>query len=191
MRLRHVLLVLLAERPQTGYEISRRMRETVALFWRAQHSQIYPELRALADAGLVTHEATSGPGPREKKTYTITAAGRAELREWLASAYTPAAPKDELVARAFAAASADPSALAAVFAAEADRQDGRLAHLEQLQAETEASPASADPRRPEFGWALALLSGTGAARHRRDWCREVARRLDAAAADRTDPEQPR
>ncbi|MPZ97028.1 MAG: PadR family transcriptional regulator, partial [Propionibacteriales bacterium] len=35
MSLRHTLLVLLAERPHTGYELTQRMQRTVALFWSA------------------------------------------------------------------------------------------------------------------------------------------------------------
>ena len=181
VRLRHALLALLAERPHTGYELSSRLRETVALFWSAQHSQVYGELAAMEADGLVRHEASAGPGPRAKKTYEITPAGRDAAREWLGSPYEPSAPRDELVARAFAAPAADAAALAAVFRAEAARQEERLGLLEQLSAETESSEAARDPGRPEFGWSLALLSGVGAARHRRDWCTEVARRLEAVA----------
>lgn len=181
MRLRHALLVLLAERPHTGYELTRRMRETVSLFWSAQHSQIYPELAAMAADGLVGFEASSGPGPRQKKTYAITDAGRDELRDWLGSAYVRKPPRDELLLRAFGSASADPHDLAAVYLTEADRLASVLEEYAGIRAELEVMPEADDPTRPEFGWMLALLHGIATATARHDWCVDAARRLNAGS----------
>lgn len=54
----------------------------MANVWPATQSQLYGELNKLADAGLI--EAAE-LGPRGRKEYAITDAGRAELRRWMTS----------------------------------------------------------------------------------------------------------
>jgi DNA-binding PadR family transcriptional regulator len=98
MSLPHVLLGLLGEEPRTGYDLARAIREDLDAIWRAELSQIYPALARLRRAGFV-HLKVLGPrrGPR-RNLYRVTAAGRRELKRWLAAA--PAPPgKDEGLAR--------------------------------------------------------------------------------------------
>jgi PadR family transcriptional regulator, regulatory protein AphA len=98
MSLPHVLLGLLSEEPRTGYDLARAIREDLDAIWRAELSQIYPALARLRRAGFV-HLKVLGPrrGPR-RNLYRVTAAGRRELKRWLAAA--PAPPgKDEGLAR--------------------------------------------------------------------------------------------
>ncbi len=80
MSLRHGLLGLLAEGPASGYDLTRRFQETLGPIWPAQHPQIYAELSRLADAGLIEVDSR---GPRGRKAYRITDAGRQEVRRWL------------------------------------------------------------------------------------------------------------
>ena len=54
----------------------------MANVWPATQSQLYGELNKLAAAGLIE---VSDIGPRGRKEYRITEAGRAELRRWVAS----------------------------------------------------------------------------------------------------------
>src|ERR1700675_2048211 len=98
MSLPHVLLGLLGEEPRTGYELARAMREDLDAIGRADLSQIYPALARLRRANFV-HLKVLGPrrGPR-RNLYRVTAAGRRELRRWLA--VPPAPPgRDEGLAR--------------------------------------------------------------------------------------------
>lgn len=80
MSLRHGLLGLLAEGPASGYDLTRRFQELLGEVWPAGHPQIYAELGRLAADGLIRVEST---GPRGRKAYEITPAGRAEVRRWL------------------------------------------------------------------------------------------------------------
>ncbi|HKF45338.1 MAG TPA: PadR family transcriptional regulator [Thermoanaerobaculia bacterium] len=98
MSLPHVLLGLLAEQPRTGYDLERAIREDLGHVWRAELSQIYPALARLRRAGWV-HLKVLGPrrGPR-RNLYRVTAAGRRELRRWVA-APPPARGKDEVLVR--------------------------------------------------------------------------------------------
>jgi DNA-binding PadR family transcriptional regulator len=75
------------------------MREEMEPVWRAEFSQIYPELARLRRAGFVLLRVL-GPrkGPR-RNLYRITAAGRRELKRWLAEPAAVPRIKDEGLAR--------------------------------------------------------------------------------------------
>jgi len=80
MSVRYGLLGLLAGEAGSGYDLTRRFEEMLGSIWPAKHPQIYSELTRMANEGLIEAEAE---GPRRRKEYRITDAGRAELRRWL------------------------------------------------------------------------------------------------------------
>jgi DNA-binding PadR family transcriptional regulator len=80
MSLRYALLGLLAARPMAGYDLTGTFDRSLANVWPASHSQIYPELARLAEAGLIRQAAS---GPRGKKIYEITPDGLEAMRSWL------------------------------------------------------------------------------------------------------------
>ena len=72
----------------TGYELKQRADMTLRFYWVSPAtSQIYTELRRLADHGLVRADARPDGG-REVTSYAITDAGQEALRTWMAE--TPA-----------------------------------------------------------------------------------------------------
>jgi DNA-binding PadR family transcriptional regulator len=76
-----VILGMLAQRPRSGYEIKSLVDHSTRYFWAASYGQIYPELRRLADAGLIA--GTDSPtGGRQRTIYELTRAGRHALDEW-------------------------------------------------------------------------------------------------------------
>ncbi len=99
MSLRMALLGLLISRgPASGYSLSKAFQDTLSHVWSASHSQVYPELGRMAERGLVTVEAD---GPRGRKPYTVTDAGRAELERWLTEEEPGRAVRSEVALRAF------------------------------------------------------------------------------------------
>ena len=99
MSLAHVLLGLLSEEAKTGYELEHAIREELEPIWRAEFSQIYPALARLRRAGFVLLRVLEPRrGPR-RHLYRVTAAGRRELRRWVADAPLPPRLKDEGLAR--------------------------------------------------------------------------------------------
>jgi len=80
MSLRHALLGLLSEQPQSGWDLSRRFAETLGAVWPAGHPQIYGELRKLHADELIAVQET---GPRGRVVYSVTPAGKAEVTRWL------------------------------------------------------------------------------------------------------------
>ncbi len=74
------LLGFLLEEPQTGWDICASVEGSIGCFWNLTKSQVYRELRSLAEAGLVE---VGEKGPREKRPYSITEAGREAFFAWL------------------------------------------------------------------------------------------------------------
>lgn len=75
---RPILLLLLAENPQHGYELQPQVVHVMGRSYNG--AGMYRTLRKLEEEGLVTSswESAPTPGPA-RRTYCLTAAGRAEL----------------------------------------------------------------------------------------------------------------
>lgn len=77
-----VILGLLKFSSRTGYDVKRVTDFSTRFFWRASYGQIYPELRALEKAGLVSVREEPY-GRRARHVYTLTPEGERALHEWL------------------------------------------------------------------------------------------------------------
>src|SRR5437588_12869448 len=98
MSLRHGMLGLLARGPASGYDLLKTFEVSLANVWPATQSQLYTELGRLTDAGLVIVYAE---GPRGRKEYRITDAGRAELRRWLTEVEPDPPRRNDALLRVF------------------------------------------------------------------------------------------
>jgi DNA-binding PadR family transcriptional regulator len=74
--LRFVILQLIAEKPSYGYEIIKAIGERLSGVYAPSPGVVYPTLTMLEEEGFATVAATDGA----KKLYTITDAGREELK---------------------------------------------------------------------------------------------------------------
>jgi DNA-binding PadR family transcriptional regulator len=74
------LLGFLHAGPMTGWDLVATAETLIGDFWSLTRSQVYRELAAMAEAGLV--EAGERES-RERRPYHLTDAGRAAFREWL------------------------------------------------------------------------------------------------------------
>lgn len=75
------ILGLLGLRPHTPYELAQQFRRS-GTFWASAESVVYNEPKALVAHGLATAAAETSGG-RRRTRYSITPAGRRELRRWL------------------------------------------------------------------------------------------------------------
>ncbi len=100
MSLRHALLGVIKDTPLTGYDLVRHFQGTVGYVWSAPQSQIYPELRRMEAEGLV--EAKIAPRGRraQKRIYSVTDAGMAELRRWATDFMPLPAQRDPIMLKA-------------------------------------------------------------------------------------------
>ena len=136
MSLRHAVLGLLATEPSTGYDLARRFDLSLANAWHAGHSQIYPELARLEEAGMVE---VVGEGARRSRTYGVTDAGRAELRRWLLETEPSRAQRNETAVRWMLVALLDPADRRAVFESELAHVEAYLAMLRETAERIDAA----------------------------------------------------
>ncbi len=76
------LLGFLHEGPMTGWDLVATAQRRIGNFWSVTQSQVYRELSSMAQLGFVE---AGEVGARDARPYSITDAGRAAFREWLAS----------------------------------------------------------------------------------------------------------
>lgn len=76
------LLGFLHEGPLTGWSLVATAQEEIGDFWSVTQSQVYRELATMARLGLVE---AGERGPRDRRPYAITDAGREAFREWLSA----------------------------------------------------------------------------------------------------------
>ncbi|GGG62211.1 PadR family transcriptional regulator [Paenibacillus radicis (ex Gao et al. 2016)] len=98
------LLALLSVGPRTGYDLSQRVKP----LWQAGHSQIYPLLSQLEQSGYITFELIEQSDKPDKKEYTITESGLAELSEWVGDSAGKPVLKDDLHIKLYAIWLAEP-----------------------------------------------------------------------------------
>ena len=64
----------------TGWDLVATAQQRIGDFWSLTQSQVYRELTAMAQAGLIE---AGERGPQERRPYQITDAGRAAFAAWL------------------------------------------------------------------------------------------------------------
>jgi len=97
----YVILGMLSLRPMSGYDIKQVSDSSVRHFWAISYGQIYPELKNLVDAGLVSTADTS-VGDRRRTVYTLTKSGQEALGDWAAMTQeVPVEIRDEMLLRLF------------------------------------------------------------------------------------------
>lgn len=122
-----VILGVLAWRPRSGYEIKQLVDSSTRFFWAASYGQIYPELKRLAEAGLI--EGTdAAQGNRARTVHRLTPKGKRALRAWLEEPPEVFEMRDEGMLKVFFSSSGKPGQ-----PAEAARQ--RAAHSERIAAQ--------------------------------------------------------
>lgn len=204
MSLPHALLAALVERPSSGADLARRFDRSLGYFWHATHQQIYRELARMEEAGWVRslpEEATRG----RKRAYRLLAAGRKELKRWLATPKPPVALRDDMMVRLWAEAAIGPTpGLMHVIDAQLAQHEAQLAVYESYAAAADPDPAesaesaeSADapgnadtPAAPDAAAARAaalhaLVLGAGM-QYERYWI-ELLRQARALLADEAKP----
>lgn len=80
MSVKHAILGLIYAKPRHGYEIKTQFDALVYHKWPLNTGQVYTTLDRLVRDGLVT---PLGEDNKDRKQYSITAAGKEELHAWL------------------------------------------------------------------------------------------------------------
>jgi DNA-binding PadR family transcriptional regulator len=97
MSVRYAILGLLAQQPRHGYDLRAAFEALVGGqdIWEVKPAQIYNTLARLEEGGLVCEEDVRQDGGPEKRIYSLTPQGQAELADWYATGVVGEHQRDE------------------------------------------------------------------------------------------------
>jgi DNA-binding PadR family transcriptional regulator len=168
--LRMAALGLLAQEPASGYDLLRTFEKSMANVWPATQSQLYGELNKLAEAGLIE---VGDIGPRGRKEYRITQAGRTELQRWVMNPDGDPPFRDASLLRVFLLGEVTPEQARRHMVAVVEHADAEVKRLQALR----DSIKWTDGDGLFFGGA-ALEYGLRANAMEADWARWVIGEID-------------
>lgn len=107
MSLRHAMLAMLDIEKGSGYDLVKRFDQSVSYFWAATYQQIYRELQKLESDGFLESVPVPQQGKPDKKVYSVTQTGIAELTNWLETPAKAMKIKEPLLIKVYAGDLAD------------------------------------------------------------------------------------
>ena len=173
MSLRYAALGLLAQQPGSGYDLLKRFESSMANVWPATQSQLYGELNKLADAGLI--EVTD-VGPRGRKEYRVTDAGRQDLLRWMTNPQDDPPYRSAELLRVFLLSEMTSEQARAYMCAVAEHAEAELSRYEELRDSMEWGSSDAD-----FYGRAALEFGLRVEAMEAGWARWVIEEIDRRA----------
>jgi PadR family transcriptional regulator, regulatory protein AphA len=170
-----VILGMLQLGAKTGYEIKHAVEVSTRFFWGASYGQIYPELRRLAQAGLLAASEAPRGGVRRTE-YHLTAEGERSLHEWLTADDAGIFEmRDELLLRLFFADLLSSEDARAVASRMRERSEWILERFRELEPDArDGFTEGGGERFPH----LALQYGIGLMEWIARWATETERALD-------------
>jgi DNA-binding PadR family transcriptional regulator len=175
MALRHAVLAALLEGEASGYELSKRFDVSVANFWTATPQQLYRELERLESDGLIDARVVEQERRPNKRVWSLTEAGHADLYEFTTRPARPTAVRDELLVKLQAIDVGDAAAVRAAVEERLAQARAKLALYDRIQARLldgrseEEHLASAD----RVGPYLTLMGGRMYEQQNIRWCRRA------------------
>jgi len=176
-----VLLGLLTIEPMSGYDLGQTIRASIGHFWNESYGQIYPNLKKLAAARLVTAKTEKQKGKLDRQIYSITLRGRMRLEKWLAVEPQPEIPRNELLLKLFFGVQTLPQTLIAYVERMAERETAVLEKLNRLERE-EIAQMGRYPDAPY--WKMAARFGQFELEAHLRWAQETLAALRAGAQRR-------
>jgi PadR family transcriptional regulator AphA len=176
----YVILGMISREPRSGYEIKALVDDTTRFFWAASYGQIYPELKRLAEAGLIKG-VDSPRGERKRTVYAITEAGMEVLQEWLRRPPQTFEMREEGLLKLFFAGVLPPGDAAATLRSMREHRHRVAARLREIEPKAEQKQAEGDPYP-----LMVLQSGIEFNEWFSDWCERMeARLLESAQPERS------
>jgi PadR family transcriptional regulator AphA len=153
MSLRFALLGLLAVQPASGYDLKRAINRSTYFIWNATGPQIYNTLNGLREEGYITSRSQPQQGKPVKHIHTITASGRAALKDFMGKPIRASVTRDEILLRIFFGNFASKTTIKRELGAYLDR-----IRLERAQMEATEARITAHPGRKHEARRFQLLS---------------------------------
>ncbi|WP_330239642.1 PadR family transcriptional regulator [Streptomyces sp. NBC_00525] len=186
MSIRHGLLALLERGPRYGSQLRTEFESRTGSTWPLNVGQVYTTLSRLERDGLVAQDGEDDHG---HALYSISDAGRTELRSWFETPVDRSSPpRDELAIKLAMAVGAPGVDIRAVIQAQRHHTVKAMQDYTRLKAQ---SLAQAPTNRDEVAWLLVveqLIFQAEAEARWLDHCEARLIRLAEAAA--TEPVEP-
>jgi DNA-binding PadR family transcriptional regulator len=176
MSLAYALLAALSQSPKSGYDLAKQFDGSVGFFWQATHQQIYRELTKLEQQGTIVAEAIAQVGKPDKKIFSVTEAGMAQLKSWILQSTEVSPTKDEFLLKIFAGYLVSDEAIAQKIQHHRKLHVDQLATYHAIEQQFFAEPKKCD-RKARFAY-LTLRRGIHFEQGWIDWCDEVLQDLD-------------
>ncbi len=177
MSLEHAILGFLNYHPYSGYDLKKIFDNSVQHFWHADQSQIYRTLARLTDQNLVKMEKIPQEDRPDRKVYSITDAGRAELLKWLAGSVELEVARSASLVQVFFAGQLTDEEILAKFETFAGIMRMILAQYEQIPEQITPYKLEINSPREYFFWMLTLENGVTSMRANLAWAESVIARI--------------
>jgi PadR family transcriptional regulator, regulatory protein AphA len=172
-----ILGMLSIQSNKTGYDLRKAVEGSVGYFWGESYGQIYPALKRLAAAGLIVPSQSPAAAKQRRQEYSLTQAGHACLREWLAAPVQNDPPRNEFLLKLFFGRQAAPGVPIGHLRRLQENNRAMLTAL--LQLETMAvQQSSQNPHMPY--WMLTLRLGIAQTRTALEWGESALATLSSA-----------
>jgi DNA-binding PadR family transcriptional regulator len=178
--LRAAILGFLDIEPTTGYSLRQRFEGSVGSFWTVTQSQIYRELHALEQEGLVVVQVEPGAGKPDRKVYSLTPAGRDALAAWLREPLPPLQMRHPLLLKLVFAANVPPAELDLVLERYEEGLTATQADYRGRLSAKEIFSLARSKREAEL-WKLSIEHGLAWCDTELQWVQEARRRLHTPA----------
>lgn len=184
MALRNAILATLLEGESSGYDLAKAFDASVANFWTATPQQLYRELDKMENDGLVTARLVEQTRRPNKRVFSLTDEGRAELASYTTSAPKPIAIRDELLVQIQALEAGDADSVRAAVLGKQAGSEAKLKRYERLKTRQLGDSSEEDflATAPRVGPYLTLLRGIAFEEENLRWCETVLRVLAERAA---------
>jgi DNA-binding PadR family transcriptional regulator len=125
------LLGFLLDQPRTGWELLQVVEQGLSRFWNVTPSHVYRELRTLEERSLIR---AGEPGVRDRRPFTITAAGRRAFQDWIRQEPGPEQIRMPLLVKLWFGEHLDRATLDSFLAASRAEHEERLRLYERIAA---------------------------------------------------------
>jgi len=177
MSLEYAILGFLNYHPYTGYDLKKIFDSSVRHFWPADQSQIYRTLRNLTGQGFVEMEKVPQEDRPDRKVYSITEAGRAELMKWLSGPPPLGDARNAALIQVFFAGQLSDEEILAKFEGFAAILRAILAQYNQIPAQIVPYQQEISSQREHFFWMLTLDNGIRSMQASLEWAENVIEQL--------------
>lgn len=184
MALRHAVLAALLDGEHSGYQLAKIFDTAVSNFWHAVPQQLYTELTKLEQTGLIIGRLVVQHDRPNKRVYTVTDAGTAELERFAATTSKPAVIRDDLLVKVQTVDHVDPAPVIAQLEERAVQAAAKIAIFDQLLQLLRGDLDEGTFLRAghRIGPYLTCLRGLRFEHETEDWCRQAAELLRSRPA---------